>query len=348
MRLQRPCGSFDTRYEHDMRILRTKTQWGLLGALLVFVFILPLFGSSYVLSMMNGVGITLIAVMGLQLLTGYSGQFSLGQSAFVGVGAYSSAILSRSFGFPFWAALPCAALCAGIAGLVFGIPAFRLKGFYLALSTIAAQFVFVFVVMHLPVSLAGGVWGLHVEAPRLGGFVFKTDGSMYYIIMVLVVLTTIAAKNLVRTKVGRAFVAIRDNDLAAQTMGVNLLRYKLLAFFLCSLYAGIAGSLFAHYYTYVSVEGFTLWFSIWYVGMLIVGGLGSISGAIFGVGLLKGLEAIVIEVGPALGGGGGLVYPILNILFALVIMVFLIFEPRGLAHRWETLKASYRLWPFSY
>lgn len=346
-----PSGIFNVSYGQEMAIVRTRLQWGILIGALILLFTFPLFGSSYLVYLMNYLGITIILVLGLQIVTGYCGQVSFGQAAFMAVGAFSSAILSAKLGLPFWVAMPLAGLITGAVGLIAGAPSLRIKGFYLALATLAAHFLIMWIITHLELTGRGG--SLHVPPPTLGGLVFNTQQSMYYIIMGVMVVMTFFAKNLVRTRVGRAFIAIRDNDLAAEVMGINVFRYKLLAFFISCFYAGIAGSLLAHWYMVVTPEQFTLLHALWFIGMIIIGGLGSVSGVFFGVLFIRLLDELVLLVSPALGAAlpflGAAPAAALGLTaFGLVLILFLIFEPRGLARRWEIFKAYYRLHPFSY
>lgn len=348
-----PCGISNETYGDDMAIVRTHFQWGLLLSFLVFMFCVPLIASNYILNLLNTMGIVLIAVLGIQILTGYCGQISLGHAAFMGIGGYISAILSVKAGWPFWACLPCAGVGAALIGLLFGLPALRVKGFYLILTTLAVQFILMYVIYIIP-NQTGGADGLTVPPPELGNVVFDTKGSFYYITLTVVVIMTLLAKNIVRTRVGRSFIAIRDNDLAAEVMGVSLFRYKLLAFFIGCFFAGIAGSLWVHFTTYVHPTYFTLMDSIWFLGMIIVGGLGSISGAVFGTIFLKGLEEITLVVTPGLEAllppewKGAVTGSLGMILQGLVILLFLIYEPHGMSHRWGIIKSGYRLWPFSF
>ncbi len=345
-----PCGIFNETYQQDRAIIRTKLQWGILITALCLLFVFPLFGGYYFTSLINHISIIIIVVLGLQLVMGYCGQISFGQAAFMAVGAYTSAILTIR-GLPFWVALPISGIVAGLVGVIAGAPSLRIKGFYLALATLATHFIIIWLVLHLKIT--GGVLGLHPPPPALAGFVFDTEFKMYYIIVPVMLLMTFFAKNLTRTKLGRAFVAIRDNDLAAEVMGVNLFYYKLLAFFIACFYAGIAGSLMAHWVLIVDVEHFPILNAVIYVGMVIVGGLGSIAGVFFGVLFLRLLDELVMLAAPSLAA----VFPALGThpaaslsvtVFGIVIILFLIFEPRGLAHRWEIFKASYRLYPFAY
>jgi branched-chain amino acid transport system permease protein len=345
-----PSGNFQEKYAQDMSIVRTKTQWILLGLFIAFLFAFPHlpFSSNRLLTILTFMGITVIAVHGLNILTGYCGQVSLGHCGFMAAGAYVSAILCTKLGWSFWAALPCAALGAGLVGIIFGVPSLRLKGFYLIMTTVAAYFIVIWVILQFR-SITGGTDGLPVPKPELFGFVFSSKASFYYLVTALVVLTTILAKNIVRTRVGRAFIAIRDNEKAAEVMGINTLYYKLLAFFIGCAYAGIAGSLTVHYSGFTSADFFPFFNSVWFLGMIIVGGQGSITGGIFGAVSLKLVDELVTAIGPMLSGiAGPQTSSALGlILRGLVIMLFLIFQPKGLVHGWETFKGYYRKWPFS-
>jgi branched-chain amino acid transport system permease protein len=345
-------GIFHENYGQEMAIFQSKLQWGLLFIFLIFLFTSPVFFSDRILTIMTMIGIAIISVYGLNILTGYCGQISLGHAGFMAVGAYTSAILTAKFGWPFWVALPSAALAAGIVGLIVGLPSLKIKGFYLIMATIAAHFIIIWIILHLP-SLTSGADGFAVPRPRIGDFVFTSKSSYFYLVLVIVCLATYTSYNIGRTRAGRAFVAIRDNDLAAEVMGISLYSYKLQAFFIGCVYAGVAGALMIHYYAWASLELFPFIDSVWYLGMLIVGGMGSTAGAILGAVSLKLLDEFVTVVGPAIASA----FPSIAsqaaaslglISRGLIIILFLIFEPRGLAHRWEIVKAYFRLWPFSH
>lgn len=346
-----PCGTFNISYAEDMAIIRTKTQWLLFALFLVFAFaipFIPLF-SGYILTVLIYICITIVVVMGLNLLTGLCGQISIGQSAFMGIGGFAAALIVLNSPLPFWAALPCAGIAAGLTGLIFGFPSLRVRGLYLALATLAAQFIIHYCLVHF----LGGDVGLHVSPPELGGIVFASDRSYYYIVLVIALIMGLAAKNIARTRVGRALVATRDNDIAAEVMGVDIFRYKLLAFFVGCFYAGIAGALWVFYLGVASAEHYDLFQSIWYLGMIVVGGLGSIIGTVFGVVFIRVLQEITYVMAPAVGQAlpaisGNVLGALPEIVFSLVVLLFLIFEPRGLHHRWEIFKTSYRLWPFAH
>ena len=346
-----PCGTKNYTYAKDMAIMRTKTHWVLLIGLLVFVFTAPLYWGNYWLGVANLIGITVIAALGLNILLGYCGQLSIGHAGFIAVGAYTAAILTNVLGRSFLEGLIAAGFMAGFIGLIFGIPSLKVKGFYLAIATIAAQFIIIWIINHM--ELTGGFVGIAVPYASIGGFVFDSEASQFYLIMVIAVLGTFFAKNLARTRVGRAFVAIRDNDLAAEVMGVNLFFYKLLAFFIGCFFAGIAGSLLAHWIGFMNTEQFSLMESILYIGMIIIGGLGTTLGPILGVIFIRLLQQALIFVAPTIEAAipalpAGFATGIAPMLFGLIIVLFLVVEPRGLAHRWILFKAAYRLWPFSY
>ena len=342
-------GIFHENYAQEMAILSSRRQWGTMAVLLVFLFACPLFFSDRMLTILTTMGIAVVSVHGLNILTGYCGQISIGHSGFMAVGGYTSAILCAKLGWPFWLALPCGALAAGIAGLLFGLPSLKIKGFYLIMATIAAQFIIIWIIIQLR-SITGGTDGLLVPKPTIGPIALSSKTNYYYLVMVFVVLATITAHNIVRTRAGRAFIAIRDNDLAAEVMGVSLWSYKLQAFFIGCIYAGVAGSLLIHYVRFASIEQFPFMDSVWYLGMLIVGGMGSTAGAIMGVIALKVLDELVTVAGPILAAA---VAPqaaasLALISHGLIIIIFLIFEPRGLHHRWEMIKTYFKLWPFSH
>jgi branched-chain amino acid transport system permease protein len=342
-------GTYHENYAQDMAIFRTRLHWGILLAFLVFLSVCPLFVSDRILTIATMIGIAIISVHGLNILTGYCGQISIGHVGFMAVGAYVSAILTAKLGWSFWAALPCAALAAGVAGLIFGLPSLKIKGFYLIMATIAAHFIIIWLILQL-YDVTGGPDGLAVPKPKIGSIVLRSKASYFYLVMAFAALATLLAKNIVRTRAGRAFVAIRDNDLAAEVMGISLWSYKLQAFFIGCVYAGVAGSLLVHYYGFASVDQFPFMDSVWYLGMLIVGGMGSTSGAIMGAISLKLLDELVTIVGPILSAvvAAQAAASLALITRGLVIILFLIFEPRGLAHRWGMIKAYFRLWPFSH
>jgi branched-chain amino acid transport system permease protein len=346
-----PSGTRNYDYARDMAVLRTKTHWAFFIGFLLLVFTAPLYLGNYWLGVFNLIGITIITVTGLNILLGYCGQLSIGHAGFMAVGAYTTGILTGSLGWPFLLGLLCAGLTAGMIGIIFGLPSVRVKGFYLAITTIAAQFIIIWVINHW--SVTGGFVGMDVPRASIFGFVFRSQASQFYLIMVIVALCIFVAKNLVRGRVGRAFIAVRDNDLAAEVMGINLLYYKLLAFFIGCFLAGIAGALYAHWTGFLNGENFTLTDSILYIGMAIIGGVGTTIGPILGVVVIRLLQQLITYLSPFIENAipalsTGFTTGLGPMVFGLAIILFLILEPRGLAHRWTLFKAAYRLWPFSY
>jgi branched-chain amino acid transport system permease protein len=353
MAVLRPAGEFDTSYAHDMATIRRPWQWWLLFAFILALYALPLYVGQSTVSLVNRIGITIIAVQGLNLLTGYTGQISLGQAAFMTVGGYVSALLVNNLGWSFFLALPMAALGAGLVGLIFGLPSLRVKGFYLVMSTLAAQFIIPWFTRNAFPDVLNGAQGLNVQVPVLFGVEFNNPQRYIYITLTALIVSTIVAHNVSRSRLGRAFVAIRDNDLAAELLGVHLFKYKLQSFFLAAVYAGVAGSLAVHNIRHLNSETFNLTDSIFYLGMLVVGGLGSNLGPIFGATIVELLIEGATLFGPFFinlfpSTAAGAVQALRPLFFGSALMLFLIFEPRGLAHRWYLIKAAWRLRPFSY
>ena len=356
--MHNPCGVFNRTYKEDLAIFRTKTQWGLLFGGIALALAAPAFLSNYMVTVLIQIFATVIILHGLNILTGYCGQISLAQAAFVAVGAYTSSLLTGwalesvlpeglvSI-FNFWITVPIAGLTAGAIGVLFGIPALRLRGFYLVMATLAAHFIIIYIIIHTI-----GTEARSLPAPILFGLKLNSAKSYYYVILIALIILTYFAKNLVRTRFGRAWIAIRDNDLAAEVMGISLFRYKLSAFFIGCLFAGIGGALWAHYTRSITPEYYHLTYGLWYLGYIIVGGMGSTVGPFFGAGLLIILTEVLAEAISALGGAFFGIESYLSasreVLFGLVVVLFMILEPRGLAHRWNLFKAYYRLFPYAH
>lgn len=342
-----PSGTFAQSYGQDMAMLRTKSHWVILGVLLVFLFSVPSWASNSLLTLATIIGITSVSAHGLNILTGNCGLVSLGHSGFMLVGGYAMAILCNKLGLPFLAGVPLAGLAAGVVGIIFGLPSLRIKGFYLIMATVAAYFILHWLVLQFR-GLTGGTEGLRVPSAEIFGFSIRDKAVFFYVVLVIAVLATVVAKNILRTRAGRAFVAIRDNDLAAEVMGVSLFSYKLQAFFVGCVFAGIGGALSVQFYGYANVEQFPFFDSVWLLGMLIIGGMGSVSGVIYGVIAIKLLQQFATRIGPSLA-------EVLNpqaavglslILPSVAIILFLIFAPRGVAHLLERIRNYYQAWPY--
>ncbi len=345
------CGDFKETYIKDEEIFQSVFVKFWLALFFLFLLLFPFIANPYMLYVANMIGFAIIGATGLNLLTGFTGQISLGHAAFLGVGAYTSAILATRLGLSFWLTIPFAGLVAALAGLVIGIPSLRVKGLYLCIATLAAQFIFEFIFVHWE-SMTQGITGIHVPPPRIGSFEFATEKDFYWITLFFVVLGVGYARNLIRSRMGRAFVAIRDRDLSAEIIGINLFKYKLSSFAISSFYAGVAGALWVTFLKVVTPDHFPFILSIQYLAMIIVGGLGSILGSIFGAifitltpELLNHLSEIVKAYAP---GHEEIFVPMKEVIFGLLIVLFLIFEPRGLAEIWNRIKNFFRLWPFSY
>lgn len=335
-----------------MKLLQTIWVKTWLAVFLGIILILPFFADPYITYLFNISEIAVLGALGLNILTGCTGQISLGHAAFMAIGSYTTAILATSLHVPFWGALPLAGLISAAAGVTIGIPCLRLKGLYLAMATMA----FGAVIEHLSIhweSLTKGVRGISVPPVALLGYTFDTDEKFYYPALLITALLIIAAKNILRTKVGRAFIAIRDRDIAAELVGVNLTQYKVLAFAISSFYAGIAGGLYAYYTSYVHPEHFNIMLSIEFIAMIIVGGMGTVLGSILGAVFIT----LVPEVLRWLSYYIGQSYPVVadrfseewNIaVFGLSIMLFLILEPGGFVAIWARIKTSFKTWPFTY
>ncbi|KPK92016.1 MAG: hypothetical protein AMJ94_06060 [Deltaproteobacteria bacterium SM23_61] len=351
--VDRPCGIFDRNYYQAKELFRTPLRKGLLALLIVAMYLFPFWTNEYGISILIVICAFTIGMLGLQIITGYCGLISIGHAAFMGVGMYTVGILQRHFGLSFWVCLPLAGLVPMVIGMMFGIPALRMKGLYLAFATLAAHFVIVYVISNWR-SVTNGTDGMWMKRPgMLLGIDFQTDRNYYLLVLTITILMTYLATNLSRTKLGRAFVAVRDNDIAAEIMGINIAYTKIMAFGIGCFFAGIAGALGGAYYEYVNVEWFGLDDSIWFLGFLVVGGFGSIFGAIAGAAVWKIMDELSTLVTPLaeafLGGMAFYASAAFSLIFyALIVIIFLVFEPRGIAHRWQIIKRSYRLHPFPY
>lgn len=335
----------------------------ILLSLCLFVFI-PLLANEYWISVCNMVGYTILGALGVQLLIGYCGQLTLGHGAFIAVGAYVSTLLILEFPWPkfmidWGIAYPMSVLIAGIAAgiwsVFFGLPSARVKGFYLILTTMAAQFITVDFLLTQYVSQIGGrgqAFSLPEGTIKLGPWVIDSNLKVYYLMIILVIIFCVIISNLIRSKAGRAWVAIRDNDISAEVMGINVVKYKLLAFFVAGFIAGITGAFWISNLAAISPEHFPWFLSLWLVGVILIGGVGSIHGAIFGsIFMVVVMELLQLAVMPLAD-----IYPkllmdflfIKEAAFGLAICLFLMFEPNGLAYRWWQIKNYFNLWPFSY
>jgi branched-chain amino acid transport system permease protein len=354
--IHRECGIFKTTYQADLALFPLPLARWTVGAIAVFMFVvLPLAVHEYYLSIVNLVSIAVVGALGLNILVGYTGQISIGHGAFMSVGAYTAANFAVRLDFPFWLALPLGGLMAALVGVVVGIPSLRIKGLYLAIATLAGQLIIEWTINHVT-WISGGVQAsIEVPRPTLGGFVIDTQEEMYLFLLVFVVLAIVGTLNLMRTRVGRAFIAIRDHDIAAEIIGINIFRYKLLAFAISSFYAGVTGVLYTYYLGVANYEQFQIVTSIDYLAMIIIGGLGSVLGSIFGAIFVTLLPILIRYAMEAFGGLFLSSAAVLNvipnlrlILFGALIIFFLVVEPEGLNRLWRNIRNYFRVWPFAY
>ncbi len=344
-------GTYKTSYKNDMKLFKTKKQTLIMMIFIGLVLVLPLFASNYAIGLLTLGAIASIGAIGLNILTGFTGQISIGVGAFLGVGGYTAAILTSTVGLSFWITLPLAGVATAVVGGLFGIPSLRLKGLYLAIATLAAQVVILFIITRWT-SLTGGTAGMTLSRPKIGEYSLSSNTSYYYLVVIILILTTLYATNLIRTRTGRAFLAVRDRDVAAQIMGINLFSYKVMAFAISSFFVGIAGALLAHYTMIVSPEFYSIEVSIEYLAMILVGGLGSVFGSILGALFITflpvGLDMMISVISGYLPNINQILSSFKELVFGLVIILFLIFEPGGLAQIWLNIKSYFRLWPFSH
>jgi branched-chain amino acid transport system permease protein len=371
-----PCGQYHENYRQDHAWWQTrfiKAKMLLLVVMLTVVIpgirigetvVVPALADSYFLSILNQIGYTVLGALGVQLLIGFCGQITLGHAAFLAVGAYTSTLLVLEFPWPHFfvdwglaypVSIIVAAFVAGIWSVLFGLPSAKVKGFYLILTTMAAQFVTVDFVITQYVSQVGGrgqAFSLPPGTIKVGPWVIDSDVRVYYMMLVLVFLCTGGLVNLLRSRVGRAWIAIRDNDISAEVMGINIVQYKLFAFFVAGFIGGIAGAFWISNLAAISPEHFPWFWSLWLVGVILIGGVGSVHGAIFGsVFMVVVMELLQFAVMPLADSYPKLLMDFLFIkeaAFGLAICMFLIFEPNGLAYRWWQVKNYFNLWPFSY
>ena len=360
-----PCGEYHQNYREDHAWWQTKFIKGKMILLMLVLFWgIPYVADSYWISVCNQVGYTVLGALGVQLLIGFCGQVTLGHAAFLAVGAYTSTLLILEFPWPkvfldlglaYPISILAAAVVAGIWSVLFGLPSARVKGFYLILTTMAAQFITVDFIITQYVSQIGGrgqAFSLPLGTIKIGPWVIDSDLKIYYMMLVLVILLVAAVVNLLRSRVGRAWVAIRDNDISAEVMGINVVQYKLFAFFVAGFIGGVAGAFWISNLAAISPEHFPWFWSLWLVGVILIGGVGSVHGTIFGsIFMVVVMELLQMAVIPLASSYPKLLMDFLFIkeaAFGLAICAFMIFEPNGLSYRWWQAKNYFNLWPFSY
>ena len=334
---------FKTDYDQDIRLVKHDGQKFWYGMLFLALLAAPWMLEEYFLSQLSFILIYGIVGVGLMLLSGYTGLISLGHAAFLAVGAYTEAVLAAK-GWPFPFSLVVSAVFAAIVGIIVGLPALRVKGIYLAIATMAFGFIVEEVLARWE-SVTGGNTGLIIGQLSMFGWKADSERDFYYVALVVAVLVTLGVLNLLRSPTGRAFVAIRDSEVSARSMGINLARYKTTSFALSAAITGIAGALYAHKLRILTPDQFTILQSIEYLMMVVVGGIGSIHGAFFGAAFLIALPQAIALVKdylpPAIGQATGLQPTI----FGLVLVAIILFEPYGIYGRWLKIRTFFQLFP---
>jgi branched-chain amino acid transport system permease protein len=330
-------------------------KWTMVALALLFAIVLPMTLQEYYLSILNLIFIAVVGALGLNILVGYTGQISLGHGAFMSVGAYTAANLAVRLGLPFWLTLPAGGLMAAFIGALVGIPSLRIKGLYLAIATLAGQLIIEWTINHVPAISGGAQASIQVPRPDLFGFELNTQGRLYYFLLFFAALAILATLNLMRSRIGRAFIAVRDQDIAAEIIGIDIFRYKLLSFAVSSFYAGVTGVLYTYYLGIANYEQFQLGVSIDFLAMIIIGGLGSVLGSIFGAVFVTLLPIVIRTLMETVGSLFFSDSELANVVsgtrlavFGGLIIFFLVIEPEGLNRLWRNVRSYFRVWPFSY
>ena len=335
---------FKTDYAQDIRLAQHGGQVFWYGLLVLMLLAAPWLVPEYWLAQLTFVLIYSIVGLGLMLLAGFTGQFSMGHAAFLGVGAYAQGVLTN-LGLPFPLAMLCAALLAAAVGVVVGLPALRVKGIYLGIATLAFGFIVEEVFARWE-SLTGGNAGMHVKSPAIFGWKIDSSEGFYFICLVTVVLVTFGVLNLLRSSTGRAFVAIRDSEISAQSMGIHLARYKTLAFALSAALAGLGGALYAHKLRFLSPDQFSIIQSIDLLLLVVIGGLGSVHGAFLGAMFLIAMPQLISMTKDYLPDSIGQAPGLQAVVYGAVLIAFVLFEPLGLYGRWLKVRTWLQLFPF--
>jgi branched-chain amino acid transport system permease protein len=346
----RASGYFRTSYAQDLALVGTRLQRVSLVVFIVALLLFPLIASPFQLDLASQVFLTAIGALSLMLLTGYAGQISLGHAGLIAAGAFTVGILFRETNAPFWITLPAAALVGALLGVIFGLPSLRLRGLYLAVSTLALHFVVVYLGGEYE-SRRGFSTGIVIDPPSLGGIAVTDGRAWYFILLAAAAVTLLLCANLLRARTGRAWRAIRAHETVAEALGIGIAGYKLLAFVISSAITAVAGALFAYYRGFVSVEAFSLFLTVQYLAMVIIGGMGSLLGALLGAAFVTVFPYLIEGALLALPGAqsyASLLFAVNYSAFGLVMIVFLIYEPLGLVGIWHRVQSWFLLWPFKH
>lgn len=348
MRPPRASGYFRTDYSQDFRLVDTRTQRASVAALLLAALVLPFVASSFVLDLANQVLLACVGAVALMLLTGYAGQISLGHAGLLAAGAFTAGILFKEVGAPIWVTLPASAAVGAALGLIFGLPSLRLRGLYLAVSTLALHFIVIYLGGEYETK-RGFSTGVVIDPPVLFGWALADARAWYFVLFAAAAATILLSLNLLRARTGRAWRAIHGREAVAGALGISVHRAKLGAFVWSSTLTATAGCLFAYYRGFVSAEAFSLFLTIQYVAMIIIGGMGSILGAVLGavfVVLFPYAIEAAMNATPLGERLSSYVFAVNYAAFGLVMILFLVFEPQGLVGIWRRAQDWVLLWPF--
>jgi branched-chain amino acid transport system permease protein len=335
---------FKTDYAQDIALAKHPGHVFWYSALMLLLLAAPWIIPEYWLAQLTFVLIYAIVGLGLMLLAGFTGQFSIGHAAFLGVGAYTQAVLT-TLGWPFPLALVCAAALSAAVGIIVGLPALRVKGIYLGIATLSFGFIVEEVFARWE-SVTGGNAGIHLKAPDLFGWKLSSGDAFYFLCLVITVVCTLGILNLLRSPTGRAFVAIRDSEISAQSMGIHLARYKTLSFALSAALAGIGGALYAHKLQFISPDQFNIVQSIDLLLLVVIGGLGSVHGAFLGAIFLISMPQLIAMSKDYLPEVIGQAPGLQAVVYGVVLIGFVLFEPMGLYGRWLKVRTYFQLFPF--
>ena len=341
-------GYLKSSYAKDLVLVETRAQRAALGLFAVLLALFPFLASPFLIDLASQVFIAVIGATSLMLLTGFAGQISLGHAGLLAAGAFTTGILVKEVGASIWITLPASALVGVLLGFIFGLPSLRLKGLYLAVSTLALHFIIIFMGGEYE-TIRGHSTGVIIEAPRIGPWELGNPIAWYFVLLGIDLAVVLFSLNLLRSPTGRAWVAIRDNETVAEALGISVPRYKLSAFVISSSLTSVAGCLFAYYHGFVAVEAFSLFLMIEYVAMVIIGGLGSVLGAILGAIFVvlfpHGIE-FAVHVLPTPASWQQSIFAINFASFGIIMILFLLFEPLGLVGIWHRLRDYFVQWPF--
>ena len=347
-RQPRASGYFRTTYEEDHAFIQTRLEWWSLTALVAGLVAMPMIASPFLLDLAAQVFLAIVGALALALLTGYAGQISLGHAGLLAAGAFTVGILFKEFAAPFWITLPAAAVVGALLGVVFGLPSLRLRGLYLAVSTLALHFVVVYVGGEYETK-RGLSTGVVIDAPRIWGVEISSAQAWYFIMLGAATIALLLSANILRSHTGRAWRAVHANETVAGALGINVAAAKLGAFVITSSMTAVAGALFAYHRSFVSVEAFSLYLSIQYIAMVIIGGMGSLLGAVLGAIFVTLFPYAIENLMGMLPGSqryAGVVFAMNYAAFGVVMILFLVFEPLGLVGIWRRMQSFFLLWPF--